>query len=129
MEDFITQNDVAEIFVIWLKAIDQNQAIQDACIVQLRIYLIRICTDILCLESNGQRSSWIWTALTHWDYLTYSLRVPSPDHWNLGDALDITTFTSNEPSRTEMITLYQNDLDREQVQYLQTTATIIQGRL
>jgi len=54
LEDFVTHGDVTEIFMIWLKAIDQNQRIQGACIVQLQIYLIRICTDILHLESNGQ---------------------------------------------------------------------------
>ena len=129
LQDFITGSDAVQTFSVWLRAIDQNPTIQDACKMQLRTYLVRICTDIFYLESNGQKSFWIWVVLSHWDYLTHGLRVPSPDHWNLGDVLDVTTYRYNDPSRTDVITLFQNDLEQEQLQYLQMTAEIIKNRL
>ncbi len=129
IQDFITESDAVATFSVWLRRIDQNPTIQNACKTQLQTYLVRICTDIFYLESDGQKSYWIWVALSHWDYLTHRLRVPSPDYWNLGDVLDVTTYRYNDPSRTDLITIFQNDLDQQQLQYLQTTAAIIQNRL
>ena len=129
LQDFIMGSDAVQTFSVWLRTIDQNLTIQDACKMQLQTYLVQICTDIFYLESNGQKSFWIWVVLSHWDYLTHGLRVPSPDHWNLGDVLDVTTYRYNDPSRTDVITLFQNDLEQEQLQYLQTTAEIIKNRL
>jgi len=123
------ETDAALTFSVWLQTIDQNPTIQDACKTQLRTYLVQICTDIFYLESNGQKSFWIWVVLSHWDYLTHGLRVPSSNHWNLGDVLDVTTYRYNDPSRADVIALFQNDLEQEQLQYLQMTAVIIQNRL
>jgi len=129
LQDFITEGDAAATFSVWLRMIDQNPTIQDACKTQLRTYLVRICTDIFYLESNGQKSFWIWVVLSHWDYLTHGLRALSSNHWNLGDVLDVTTYRYNDPSRADIIALFQNDLEQEQLQYLQTTAAIIQNHL
>jgi hypothetical protein len=129
LQDFVTESDAVATFSVWLRVINQNPTTQDACKMQLQTYLIRICADIFYLESNGQKSFWIWVALSHWDYLTYGLRVPSPDYWNLGDVLDVTTYRYNDPSCTNIIEMLQSDLEQEQLQYLKMTAAIIQNRL
>src|SRR5881409_1286264 len=63
MCNFVMSADTVQTFGIWLRSLDQTQMVQDACIEQLRTYLIQICTDIFVLESTGPRSSWIWMAL------------------------------------------------------------------
>ncbi len=128
MRDVITLTDVTETFSLWLRVLDQTEAVQEACIEQLRIYLVRICTDIFFLEANGPRSNWIWMALTDWDYLTYSLGVPSPDHLNLGDALDLANYRSSESSREDILTFHPNDLDDRQRRYINETMAIIRTR-
>ena len=65
MHNFVTPNDTAETFSLWLRCLDQSQAVQDACIEQLRKYLAQICTDIFVLESTSPKLNWIWSALTN----------------------------------------------------------------
>ena len=67
-------------------------------------------------------------ALTDWDYLTYSLRVPSPANLNLGDALDLVGGKSFESSRRDILTLFPNDLNNAQIEYLNQSITIIRDR-
>ena len=129
MCNFVTSADTVQTFGIWLRSLDQTQTVQDACVEQLRTYLIQICTDIFVLESTGQRSSWIWMALTDWDYLTYSLRVPSPANLNLGDALVLVGGKSFESSHRDILTLFPNDLNNVQIEYLNQSITIIRDRL
>ena len=99
--NYITCQDVEKTFKSWLRRIDQSQSVQDACITQLRIYLVHICEDIFFLESDSPKSSWIWSALTNWDYLTYSMSVPS-EHWDLGDAFNLNVYTSHEPTHSDI---------------------------
>ena len=115
-------------FSSWLRTVDQSQFDRDACIKRLRIYLIRICTDIFFFESNGPKSSSIWMILNNWNYLTYSLRVPSPDYLNLGDVLDLADFTNFETSRADALSLFPNDLDDIQRRYINDTISIIRDR-
>ena len=128
MHDFVTSADTTQTFSLWLRSLDQSQTVQDACIEQLRVYLVRICTDIFVLESTGPRSSWIWMALTNWDYLTYLLRVSSPANLNLRDVLDFTSRRNFESSRQNILTLFSNHLNDMQIAYLNETIMIIRNR-
>ena len=115
MCNFVMSADTIQTFSIWLRSLDQTQTVQDVCIEQLWTYLIQICTNIFVLESTGLRSSWIWMALTDWNYLTYSLRVPLPANLNLRDALDLVDGKSFESSRRDILTLFLNDLNNAQI--------------
>jgi len=128
LDAFISRQDTEEVFSIWLRAIDQSQAVQDACISQLRTYLTRICQDIFELESNGHKSGWIWLLLTNWDYTTHSLAVPSPDYWNLGDAFDITLYTSRDPTHSD-IASSRSEISRDQKAYLESTVNTIDHQM
>ena len=129
MCNFVTSADTIQTFSIWLWSLDQIQMVQDACIEQLWTYLIQICIDIFVLESTRPRSSWIWMALTDCDYLTYSLRVPLPANLNLRDALDLVGGKSFKSSRRDILTLFPNDLNNAQIEYLNQSITIIRDRL
>jgi hypothetical protein len=128
LHDFVTLYDTTQTFSMWLKTLDQTQTVQDACVEQLRIYLIRICTDIFMLETTEKKLSWIWMALTNWDYITYSMRVPSPAHLNIGDALDLAGGRNFESSREDIPRLFPNDLNNNQISYLNQTNDVIRSR-
>ena len=129
MNDFVTLADTRQTFSIWLRSLDQMQTVQDACTQQLRIYLVRICTDIFVLKSNGLKSSWIWMALTDWDYLMYPLSVPSPANLNIRDAFDLVGGRNFESLHKDILSLFPNDLDNAQKEYLNQTITVIRNRL
>jgi hypothetical protein len=122
-------------FKPWLRRIDQDSIVQSECISMLRVYVIRICQDIYNLEDNGPKSSWIWTVLCHWDYLTHSMNVPSPKYWNIGNTLKITQYQSTEPSRRDIVAnlpsgrTSDSKLTEQQKQYLLKTASKIERKV
>jgi hypothetical protein len=67
-------------------------------------------------------------ALTNWDYLTYSLRVPSPAYLDIGDAFDLTGGRNTEASRQNILTLFPNDLNNTQKGYINETIAVIRDR-
>ena len=84
--------------------------------------------DIFFFESNGPKSSLIWMVLNNWNYLMYSLRVPSPDYLNFGDALDLADFTNFEMSHANALSLFPNNLDNIQRRYINDTISLICDR-
>ena len=64
-------------------------------------------------------------ALTDWDYLTYPLSVPSPANLNIGDALDLVGGRNFESSHEDILTLFPNDLDNNQTEYINQTIMVI----
>lgn len=134
LSDFITTSNVQNTFALWLRLIDQKLSIQNACIRQLKIYMVHICQDLVYLESNGRKSSWIWTVLSHWDYLTYSMSVPTPGHWNIGNAFDLTSYVNTNPSRRDIINkppggkVADSVLTEKQIDYLSQTSIHISNK-
>src|SRR5438874_7334760 len=115
-------------FSLWLRSLNQTQMVQDACVQQLQVYLVQICTDLFILEETGLRSNWIWMALTNWNYVTYLLGAPSPAHLDLEGALDLANFRNSESSRENILTLFLNNLNDRQRRYLNATSQIIRNQ-
>ena len=63
--------------------------------------------------------------LNNWNYLTYLLKVPSPDYLNFGDVLNLANFTNFEMSHVDALFLFSNDLDNIQRRYINNTISII----
>jgi hypothetical protein len=128
LSDFIKTSNVKETFAPWLRFINQNSSIQEACINCLKTYMVHICQDLVCLESNGRKSSWIWAVLSNWDYLTYSVSVPTPCYWSIGNAFDLVTYEDISRSRQDIINnpprgkVADSVLTKEQIQYLSKTS-------
>jgi len=132
LSDFIRTVNVQETFAPWLRSIDQDLSIQNACIHHLKIYMVHVCQDLVCLESNGRKSSWIWTVLSHWNYLTYSMPVPTSSHWNIGNALNLaSSYDDTNPSREDVVRnppkgkVADSVLTEKQIKYLSDTSTHI----
>jgi len=54
--------------------------------------------------------------------------VPSPNHWNLGDAFDIATYTTRQETRS-IIASSLSGLLPEQKAYLEHTINVIEDEL
>ena len=131
LSNFIKTSNVKETFAPWLGYINQNLSIQDTCINRLKLYMVHICQDLVCLESNGRKSSWIWMVLSNWDYLTYSMSVPTSGSWSIGNAFDLLSYDDISASRQDIINnpprgkVANSALTDEQIQYLSKTSVHI----
>jgi hypothetical protein len=128
LSELIKTSNVKETFSPWLRFINQNSSIQDACINRLKIYMVHICEDLVYLENNGRKSSWIWSVLSNWDYLTYSMPVPTSCYWSIGNAFDLVSYDDISLSRQDIINnpprgkVADSVLTKEQSQYLSKTS-------
>ena len=57
----------------------------------------------------------------------YSLSVPSPNFWNLGDTFDLSTYRSFEQGRLDVANAHESQLDTQQKEYIGATASTIEN--